>query len=104
MLKRSFFCTFLLLVVYHASYCNLSLVFVGYYFIHSSRENCFNCTELIELSPLVVSYLVNKIRNRVSPNFRQNVSEINVNCFGGGNALNTETNFHTWLWLRSLME
>ena len=39
---------------------------------------------MIELSPLVVSYLVNKIRNRVSPNFRQNVSEINVNCFGGG--------------------
>ena len=39
--------------------------------------------ELIELSPLVVSYLVNKISNRVSPNFCQKVSEINVNCLGG---------------------
>ena len=101
MLKRSFFCTFFLLIVYHVSCCNLSPVFVCYYFIHSSRENCFNCSELIELSPLVVSYLVNTISNRVSPNFRQNVAEINVNCFGG-DALNTETNFHTWL--RSLME
>ena len=52
MLKRSFFCTFFLLIVYHVSCCNLSPVFVCYYFIHSSRENCFNCSELIELSPL----------------------------------------------------
>ena len=46
MLKRIFFCTFLLLVIYRVSCYNLSLLFVCYHNIHIQGKTVKNCSEI----------------------------------------------------------
>ena len=71
MLEGNVFCVlysrsfFLLLVIYHVSCYNfcffLNKIFQG--------KTVKTVRKLIELSPLIVSYVVTKISNRVSPSF-----------------------------------
>ena len=82
MLKRIFFCTFLLLVIYRVSCYNLSLLFVCYHNIHIQGKTVKNCSE-IDWTLSFNSFISrNQNKQPCVAKFCQKVSEINVNCLG----------------------